>query len=195
MGGILFDSLELKYKEWLFEKAGFTKRYQKLFNWMDDHYVADYILFDDDANWNDKPAELRVDFFNEYFKNSVDTRLGAAKIFKKYLGDSTIIELFTAFGKRYWDDAARSLGDYGDNWSRYIWEILGNLDLDKMDISGFDEGFCDRKIHVIFERKCTKYGKKGPFPIENIEVLGPEKDMRDLNLGWQLAYFIRSKTM
>lgn len=195
MAGILFDRLEIEYKDWLFDKAGFRKKYKKLFNWLDSHYVADYIFFSNDENWNAKPTELRVDFFNERFKNSVDTRLGASKIFCKYLGDSTLLELFVSFGKRYWDDAARSLGDYGEDWSRYIWEIFGNLGLDKMDSSGFDDGFCDRKMHVIFERKCTKYGKKGPFPIEKIEVLGPEKDMRELNLGWQLAYYIRNKTM
>ena len=78
--------------------------------------------------------------------------------------------------------------DEGDRIDIWFWDMFENLGLDRLDDWRFDEATFNKIMDHFLDRKYDKDGYGGLFFIE-----GFERDMRKIEIWYQLNYFLRSK--
>ena len=102
-------------------------------------------------------------------------------------GPCSCLEMMVALSLRC-DNELMYDPDEGIRIDIWFWEMMESLGLDKMDDWHFDKlEFCEI-IERFLNRKYSKDGRGGLFFIENFD-----KDMRKIEIWYQLNYFLRSK--
>lgn len=186
-GEIVFADLKEDYRIWVREMLDIPARYSLL----EDYLWTTPLSFNTeeslrDQNWVEKSAEMRVDFFSSLYKNNWSEYMSAANAFKHYMGSPNILEFFLVVTKVYYDLA----NDGEEEWASFFWELMDNIDFEMQDDENFDSKTVKKKLDVILNRKYTKTGRYGLFPLKTNEVRRG-KDMRKESIGMQINYYSR----
>jgi hypothetical protein len=76
--------------------------------------------------------------------------------------------------------------------SEWFWMLLNNVELDKFINTSYynygGEEKVDQILNIIIDRKYTRLGKGGLFPLKNAK-----KDQRKVELWYQMCYFLVEK--
>ena len=102
-------------------------------------------------------------------------------------GPCSILEMLGAMAIR-WENEFMYDPDEENRTHVWFWEMLTNLGLNNMDDWHFDEENFYTILRNFNDRKYSKDGYGGPFYIE-----GCRKDLRKMELWYQLNYYIQSK--
>ena len=78
--------------------------------------------------------------------------------------------------------------DEGNRTYIWFWDMIENLGLSDLDDWSFSVDRFDQIMHIFLGRKYDKDGYGGPFFIE-----GFGRDMRKIELWYQLNYYLKSK--
>ena len=100
----------------------------------------------------------------------------------------SMLEMCVALAKRLTEITVTGSDD-GYSLKKFFWEMMGNLGLENLDDSSFDEGSEDYIRHVVTrlcERRYGYDGSGGLFPLRN-----PPKDQRDVEIWYQMSYYLQ----
>lgn len=178
------------YFDWLCEKVGGIENHYFLLKRLFKREF--YSIVPNDDNRALDGLELRHQYNDEnncldWAVNIIDGKIADANLD----GPCTILEMMVALARRCeWgimhDD---ELGDRTDFW---FWELCKNVGLDKYTDDNFDEHFdieIDRIVDIVVERRYSKYGKGGLFPLKNYKK-NDYADQRNVELWYQLSNWL-----
>ena len=99
----------------------------------------------------------------------------------------SVLEMMTALALRCENELMYD-PDEGNRIDIWFWDMFENLGLDRLDDWHFDQIEFEKIMDRFLNRTYDKDGYGGLFFIE-----GFEKDMRKIEIWYQLNYFLRSK--
>ena len=101
-------------------------------------------------------------------------------------GPCSILEMMIALAMRCENELMYD-PDKGDRTELWFWIMIENLGLENMDDYGYDEEYCDYVLERFLNREYESDGYNGPFFVH-----GFDKDMRELELWYQLNFYLGS---
>ena len=105
---------------------------------------------------------------------------------KAYLvGPCSVLEMMIALSLKC--EGIMDDPNMGDRTSQWFWEMIVNLGLGSMYDSQFDVEYVDEVIDRFLDRNYEPDGRGGLFTIRNCE-----RDLRDVEIWWQLMWYINS---
>ena len=99
--------------------------------------------------------------------------------------DVKVIEVMIALCKRINEQIST-----GDDISRYFWEMVASLEMNKMDDTNFIASNAQKKITILLERRYHKNGRGSLFFIKGI---GPEYNATKTPLWTQMNVYLNYK--
>lgn len=171
------------YKNWL-ERQMHAQEYRILFDFLYDiEFEWDYSIPMDENRAKDG-IFLREEFSSE---ESIEEPISA-----RYWPCS-FLEFLVALARRI-ENQVMYDPDSDTDASTWFWEMLGNAGLDKCDdawmLKQHSLGFMlvSEKVHEIMERRYSRDGKGGLFPLDD-----PETDQREVEIWYQINYYFWDK--
>ena len=103
-------------------------------------------------------------------------------------GPCSVLEMMVALAIRC-EEGIMDDPSIGDRTSQWFWGMITNLGLGGMTDVRFDRDAVDSTIGRFLDRDYEPDGKGGLFTVRSCEC-----DMRDIEIWWQLCYFLDSIT-
>ena len=103
-------------------------------------------------------------------------------------GPCSVLEMMVALVIRC-EEGIMDDPSIGDRTSQWFWGMIANLGLGGMTDARFDRDVVDSAIGRFLDRDYEPDGKGGLFTVRSCEY-----DMRDIEIWWQLCYFLDSIT-
>lgn len=183
------DVTNRQYFTWLCKKVGFEENYYFLTKRLFSREF--YWIVPNDDNRASDGQELRHKYNNEFSQldwaiNVVDGEVTDANL------DSpcTVLEMLVGLADRCEVDIMHD-DLVGDRTKLWFSEMIKNLGLDGFTDDAFDEHF-DEKVNniidIFLERKYTRMGVGGIFPLKRTDIYYP--DQRTIELWKQLFYWL-----
>lgn len=139
--------------------------YEKLMNRLFD---TDFFwLIDMDENRAKDGLKLRDDFNGE-----TPSKVGK---------DCSVLEMLIALAERM-----KFL--QGFDTAFWFWEMMQNLGLDDQTDKNYDWHFIDRVLEDFMNRKISRYGENGLFPLSC-----PDRDQRKTEIWYQMQAYLNEK--
>ena len=176
------DHVNNEYFEWLCELID-SKRFSKQLSYrkllMHLHNIEFTWFIQKDDNRADDGIQLR----RRYALQREDLSL------QRYLqGPCSVLEMMIALAVRCeeWimDDAQT-----GNRTGQWFWNMIRNLELNSMIDSKFDRTYVDDVIARLLNREYEPDGRGGLFTVKNCEY-----DLREVEIWWQLSWYLGSIT-
>lgn len=136
--------------------------------------------YEQDENRAADAKELR-----ELFASSSDVKLTNEEYMKLKKMDARLIEVMIALSRRI-NEIVSSDNDI----SKYFWEMVASLEMQKMDDSNFIASAAQKKIDILLGHKYHKNGRGGLFFIKGI---GPEYNATQCDLWTQMNAYLNAK--
>lgn len=96
-----------------------------------------------------------------------------------------LIEIMISLAKRIGD-----ITSVEDEFSRYFWEMIASLEMQKLDDTNFIASSAQKKIDILLGHKYHRNGRGGLFFVKGI---GPEYNATKLDIWTQAMAYINSK--
>lgn len=176
------SNIVYKYYQWLWETYlddgkhhYYSRLLEKLFE-REYYWALGY-----DQNREDDGLELRW-----LFESSHEFVDDEGKEFEKWDGETpcSVLEMLCALSKRVEDYITCPVRGEPD-YSRWFWTMLENCGLLTFNDDDWDEEKVDQIISFVLDRKYSKDGVGGFWPLKN-----PRKDQRKVDLWYQANYYI-----
>lgn len=105
-------------------------------------------------------------------------------------GPCRMLEMLIALARRMAFDTAEK--KHHDKSVRWFWELISNLGLDGLTDDKFFElhgiELVDKKMKKLLDRKYSKKGKGGLFPLKRTEI-----DQRGVEIWYQMSAYLAEK--
>lgn len=162
----------IEYFEWLLEKVDFDNDhcgYEELLRYL--HSVEFTSRIPKDENRVIDGLNLRDEFMCD---RNIDGYIE---------GPCSVLEMLVAFSIRIEMDITGDPGN--DDLSRWFWVMLDNLGLLKYDDRHFDEEEVEEIVNIFLERKYSRDGRGGLFPLFH-----PKTNQRETELWYQMQRYL-----
>lgn len=184
------DITHKNYFMWLCSKVGRADDYYFLLKRLFKRNF--YSIVPNDDNRALDGLDLRHQFNDEFgcadwAVNIVDGEVMDANLD----GPCTVLEMLIGLAWRC-EWAMMHDDDYGDRTSYWFWQMIKNIGLDEFSDDTYDSSFdieVDRIIDIAIERRYSRYGKGGFFPLKNYKRNSYD-DQRNVELWYQLSNWL-----
>lgn len=149
--------------------------YQKLFKALLESEFTPIV--ENDQNRASDGLKLRLIYENELEEPCV------------MFGPCSVLEMLIALSIRCESDIMYD-PDEGDRTHVWFWEMLDNMNLSRLDDWSFSQATVDSAVWRLNQRAYGSDGYGGPF-----YIVGFPKDMRKIELWYQLNYYICDRFM
>lgn len=97
----------------------------------------------------------------------------------------SVLEMMVALADRM---ETHILGDprEGDRTGQWFWSMIASMGLTKMNDANFDRGLVEEKVDRMLRRDYPETGEGGLFTVEK-----PDSDMRDVEIWYQMQWWVR----
>ena len=103
----------------------------------------------------------------------------------RYLtGPCSVLEMMIALSIRC-EEQIMDNPEIGDRTSKWFWNMVSNLDLNKMSDSRFSRKFVDERLDIFLDREYDYDGKYGLFTVENCPY-----DLRNVEIWYQMHWYL-----
>lgn len=101
-------------------------------------------------------------------------------------GPCSVLEMMVALARKC-EQTLMYDPSKGDRTELWFWIMIDNLGLTCMDEYDYDEDYCDYILERFLNREYESDGYNGPFFVH-----GFDKDMREMELWYQLNFYLES---
>lgn len=178
------DKIRADYFQWLCDLAGVERSGQSYwFLFKDLHSIEFFAILERDNNRGEDGKKLREEYLEETCCGSIPMR-----------GPCTVLEMMVAMARRM-DDIMYD-NQYGSRLQHWFWKLIENLGLEDCG-DGEEYVALNRKrdvqdtIYIMLERKYTKWGHGGLFPLPTTKGYIP--DQRKVELWYQMQRWLQEE--
>lgn len=173
------NELNQEYLDWMYQLVSNDRFHKNISRWKlvnHLHRIAFYYSIPMDANRAEDGINLRYRF--GYERSHHDA------VIARYLDDSpcSVLEMMIALAIRC-EEQIMEDPDIGNRTGEWFWSMVGNLGLD----GNYNPNLVDENVTRFLNRNYSCDGRGGLFTVKH-----PHRDMRSVELWWQMCWYINT---
>ena len=174
------DKINGQYFEWLCSKVECPAQYSKLMSYL---YDTEFVYtIDMDENRAEDGISLRCQFGSEQCIHDGDISEAISN------RPCSMLEMMVALSMRC-ETHIMSNSEYGDRTSKWFWDMVRSLGLDRMSDIYFDYDMAEKIMSRLMSHSYNRNGSGGLFTINS-----RNHDMRTAEIWYQMCWYLDTIT-